>query len=129
MSKFAILVAILCFPAAHASVWGAAKASAYTAKGRVHSLSVNQDDTLVRLAVRDDGSKSSHIETFKLCSRYMGAVGNVETNRLAQLRDAFDSGEVIEISYDSPFDHCVTSVTRTKNLRADNSPRHPKHRD
>jgi hypothetical protein len=100
---------------ANTSVWDEAKREAYQVTGKIVSIATNDTEILVRIS---DGHVT---ETYKVCSSYPGGDGlnMVEGERMKSIRDAFNHGETVKASYNSPFDRCLSSVELSKEPKPD----------
>jgi hypothetical protein len=96
---------------ASTSVWDEARTQANEVMGKVVSMTADTDEVLVRIT---DGQ--NHTETYRVCSTYPGGDGlNVaEQQRMQSLRDAFNQGQTVRVSYNSPFDRCIGRVEINK---------------
>lgn len=92
------------------SVWDEARRDANVVTGKVVSIATNDNEVLVRIS---DGAKT---ETYKVCAVYPGGDGlNIaENERMRSLRDAFNKGDKVKVSYNGPFDRCISTVELNK---------------
>lgn len=98
---------------AHAwSVWDDAKVNAASFEGKIKSIAVEGDVITVKIAAKT-GKKSEQVESFNVCSEFKGGDNQnlTESTRAELLRDAFNRGETVKVSYGGPWSRCISSVT------------------
>lgn len=115
VSTFLMIMIVTPVALANTSVWDEAKREAYQITGKITSIATNDTEILVRI---NDGQIT---ETYKVCSSYPGGDGlnMVEAERMKSIRDAFSHGDTVKVSYNSPFDRCLTSVELSREIKAE----------
>ncbi len=127
--KLLVFTAIFCFAGLQAgasdwSVWQSAKTSQYQVEGKIRAILSNEDDQQILVRV-ESSADPSRVETLKVCSHDLGSDYRnwQQSEKMALLRQAFERGDKIGLSYGGPFDRCLSGIryeiptkTETKGL-------------
>lgn len=110
-----VLFAAHAFADADPSVWEQMQTgSVTTIEGIVKGLDIRGTSVLVKIADGDDGQVSTH--TLKLCTADSDNFRSEEERavffhqRVQSLREAYKSGESVQLSYRGPWQPCLVSV-------------------
>jgi len=98
------------------SVWDLAKRNAHSVEGRITAILVDEDEKKILLKV-ETGPQVT--QTVKVCSQDVGSdVKSFEQGeKMALMRQAFGSGARVQLSFNGPFDRCLTHITYSQSAQ------------
>ena len=93
------------------SIWEKTKKNSYQIDGYIKTIAVNEDQhqIIVRVAKAENPTQ---VDTLKVCYLESGSdlKSFEQSQKMETLRKALASGERIKVSYNSPFDRCLSHV-------------------
>lgn len=93
------------------SVWQAAKKSQYEVEGKIRAIVSNEDEQQILVRV-ESSTKPTRVETLKVCTHDNGSDYRnwQQSEKMALLRQAFQRGDRVGLSYGGPFDRCLSGI-------------------
>lgn len=93
------------------SIWDSTKAKSYQVEGKIKSIAFNEQGREVLVKV-ESAKDTKDVQTVKVCSFDQSSdIRSVEqSEKMALLRQAFARGDSIQLSYNGPFDRCLSSI-------------------
>lgn len=94
---------------AELSVWDSAKRQTNSIEGRIKAIVLDENQRQVHLKVE---TSDSQIQTVKVCNDDIGYDFRTfeQSEKMHRMREAFRGGSKVKISYDGPFNRCLSSI-------------------
>lgn len=101
----------------NASVWNQQRDNSNSLEGRIKAIVVDEDQD--RILVRVE-TGSLETETVTICDEKVDSTIRTlrEVEKMNLMRQAFENGRRVRISYRSPFDRCVSKVVYSNTEKA-----------
>ena len=102
------------------SVWNSLKTSTYQVDGKITSIAFNEEQREMLVKV-ESAKEPGEVETVKVCSfKNKDDIQYVEqTEQMNKLREAFARGDRVQLSYNSRFDRCLSSINLKSSDKTD----------
>lgn len=96
------------------SVWDAAKENSYMVEGQIKTISINEDSQQVTIRVQTS-DEATETRTLRVCNHDAGSDTRnwQQAEKMNLLRQAFNQGDRVKVSYGGPFNPCLSSVSFT----------------
>lgn len=112
-----VLILILALPSlgwSESSIWQIAKQKSNSMEGIIKAIVVDEDQKQILLKVETD---QSELKTVQVCAQDLGNdFRNFEqSEKMAFMRQAFARGDRVQVSFNGPFDRCLSQINYTAN--------------
>ena len=97
------------FTWAEASIWESAKRQTNSIEGRIKAIVLDENERQVVLKVE---TSASHMQMIKVCEDDIGYDFRTfeQSEKMHRMRKAFRGGSRVKISYNGPFDRCLSTI-------------------